>query len=270
MLMLIQNFTQSSNSLSLRFDGNGNLPKLHSFADLDIRMPPMSTSMQFADEGKSAKASYGNPALAQQPKPNVMILINNREDTVAINGTHINAPHRTLVIVAHGGPSGVQQADGTGNYQASELANLVKQNAGKAFSQYDHVVFVSCRVALAGNDGEKPNGKYMQQVANVLGKPVYAASEFGYVHPSGKITVAGSTSPTNGQRKTDAADLGRFIRFDPGAKVQNSAALQVALREHGRADENKPGAGAKVDDEFSGKLKSGRCVNATVAQCIGK
>jgi hypothetical protein len=247
----------------------GTSPSLFSFRDLDIRMPPQM--LNFADDGKAGKAIYGNGALARQPQPNVIILINNRNDGVAINGSHITAPHRTLVVVAHGGPGGIQKPSGVGNYTAADLATEIKQTLGLKLKQYDQIVFVSCRVALAGNKSGLPNGTYTQTIANALGKPVYAPTEFAVLHGnSGKMTIAGSTTHASGIRNKDVNDLGRFIRFDPGGKPSNSPALQTALGEHRRADEDKVGTGAKVDDEFSGILKAGRCVNASVAQCIRK
>lgn len=244
-------------------------PSLFSFCDLDIRMPPQT--LNFADGGKSGKTTYSNGSLARQPQPNVIILINNRNDGVAINGSHITAPHRTLVIVAHGGPGGVQKPSGVGNYTAAELATEIKQTLGLKLKQYDQIVFVSCRVALAGKKSGLANGTYTQAVADALGKPIYAPTEFAFLHGnSGKMTIAGSTTHTLGERSKDVNDLGRFIRFDPGGKPSNSPALQTALGEHRRADEDKVGAGAKVDDEFNGSLKAGRCINATVAQCIRK
>ncbi len=64
--------------------------------------------------------------------------------------------------------------------------------------------------------------------------------------------------------------MGRFIRFDPGGKPANSSALQNAILENNSYPENAAGKGAKVDMEFTGTNKNGRCVAATVAQCIGK
>jgi hypothetical protein len=52
-----------------------------------------------------------------------------------------------------------------------------------------------------------------------------------------------------------------------GGAPKNRSALQSALKEQGRANEDIPGAGSKYDDEFT-SLQSGRCVNATVEQCI--
>jgi hypothetical protein len=266
--MFIPNSQRSFNAIEQKFTANA-MPSLYSFKELDIRLPLGMANMQFAGEAKTGKASYGNPALAAQPKPNVIILINNPKDQVAINATHISAPHRTLVIVAHSGLDGVQKA-GRVYYTSEEVASLIKKQAGGKLSQYDQIVFVSCRLALAGNSPKVADGSYAQNIANILGKPVYAATEFGFVESNGRISVAGSTTKTSGARKMDTEDPGRFIRFYPGGRPQNSSALQSALGEHKRADENKAGAGAKVDDEFSGSLKAGRCMNATVAQCIGK
>ncbi len=245
-------------------------PTSFSLVDLEIRTPSVFSTNSFAGDGKNIKTSYGNPALAKQPAPNVIILIDDKTDLAAINGSYVTAPHRTLVIVAHGGPSGVERGHGKGNYSATQLADVIKQKVGDKLNQYDQIVFVSCRMALAGNLRQLPNGTYTQTVANALGKPVYAATEFGFINSAGKLTIAGSTSPTVGARQKDTQDLGRFIRFDPGGNPKNSSALQLALKEHRRANESELGAGKAYDDEFSGKNQAGTCINATVAQCIGK
>lgn len=259
----------SSVSFGLSGPGGGTKPSLFSLRDLDIRMPMQMLNLAVNDKG--GKAALGKPSPARQPRPNVMILINNRNDAIAVNATYINAPHRTLVIVAHGNPNnGVQKPDGKGYYSTAQLATEIKQKLGTKLSQYDNIIFVSCRVALTGLNEKKPNGTYMQNVANMLGKPVYAPTEFGFVTAAGKISILGSTTPTAGARKEDFNDPGRFIRFDPGGKPLNSSALQAALGENSRASEDKAGAGAKVDDEFSSSFKLGRCVNATVSQCIRK
>jgi hypothetical protein len=243
--------------------GRGFNPSIQALSDLNIRIPRISHALSFAGAGKGAKVTYGNPKLSRQPAPNVIILVDDPRDLAAINGSHITAPQNSMVIVAHGGAQGIQRANGKSYFSSTELANFIKNKVGRNLSLYSQIIFVSCRAALAGN------GSYMQSVANALGKPVHAATEFGYVHSSGRISIAGSTSHVVGARKRDDGDLGRFIRFDPGGKPKNSSAMQSALKEQGRANEDIPGAGSKYDDEFT-SLKSGRCVNATVEQCINK
>lgn len=240
--------------------GSGAEKGFFDLSDLGIHAP---SNFFFDSKSKGSAAIYPNPvAGAPQPKPNVLILINNPADSVTRSGAKITAPHRTMVIVAHGSPDhGVQKAEGgLGNfYNPQQLARLIKAEAGDNWNRYDKVVLFSCRVAL------KDKGSYAQGLANLLGKPVYAATEFGFVSPTtGNISVTGSQT-ANGRRVPDFQDPGRYIRFAPGGDPNKNAALQAALSER---SENQLGVGRAFDKEFSGANKSGQCINTTIAQCI--
>ncbi len=158
-------------------------------------MPAGFDRANLAAKGKGVKASYGNPALARQPSPNVIILIDDPNDGAAISGSHITAPKNTLVIVAHGSPSGVQSANGEFIYTAIGLSRFIKSKTKAKMTQYDKVVFVSCRLAMAGIriDGKTgpANGSYVQLLADLFGKPVYAPTEFGFISDSGRLTIIG-------------------------------------------------------------------------------
>lgn len=236
-------------------------PVLFRAEDLGIRAPANFAS----DKGKGSGVVYANPARGKpQPQPNVLILINNPNDSITTSGAKITAPHRTMVIVAHGNPEdGVQKAIGGKNfYEPAEIAALIKKEAGTNWKHYDKVVFFSCRIAL------KDGGQYAQNIANALGKPVYAATEFGFVSPTtGNVSVAGSVTPT-GVRQRDTGDLGRFIRFEVNGDPTKNASLKLAIVEHLLRSENRSGSGQGADFEFLNGNTNRKCVNTTLSQCI--
>ena len=64
---------------------------------------------------------------------------------------------------------------------------------------------------LSCNTGSIENG-FAQNLANALGKPVYAPNNYIWAFPSGKHFIAGRLK--NG--KPDYSIIGKFIKFVPG------------------------------------------------------
>jgi hypothetical protein len=192
---------------------------------------------------------------------NILVLIGNAMDPVAIAASRITIDPLTLVVVAHGNNElGIQKISGSGFYTAFGIIKILRIHVKPS---HRRVVFVSCRIALSGK------GKYCQTIADTIAKPVYSASEFGWVHPSGLITVAGDRN--NGKpRILDQRDPGRFIKFQPGTQSRANKPLQRALAEQAFAPESGRSLTRNADLEFGMTRQSsaGGCIHKTLLACL--
>ena len=108
-------------------------------------------------------------------------------------------------VIAHGGTTymNIESAGITYQLSSREAAKLIRKAPG--FRKSKSVRLFSC------NTGVLNNG-FAQNLANALGKPVYAPNNFVWAYPSGKHFVAGRLK--NG--RPDYRDIGKFIKFVPG------------------------------------------------------
>ncbi len=108
-------------------------------------------------------------------------------------------------VIAHGGSTYIQ-IENAGKIHiltARDAAKLIRKAPG--YKNSKSVRLLSC------NTGSIENG-FAQNLANALGKPVYAPNNFIWATPSGKHFIAGRLK--NG--RPDYSIKGEFIKFVPG------------------------------------------------------
>ena len=110
-------------------------------------------------------------------------------------------------VIAHGKSTFIQIESGGKiyNISARDAAKLIKRAPGYKASK--SIRLLSC------NTGAIENG-FAQNLANALGKPVYAPNSYIWARPDGKHFIAGKLK--NGRPDYNAK--GEFIKFSPGGK----------------------------------------------------
>ena len=113
----------------------------------------------------------------------------------------------SLDVIAHGKSTVIQIESGGKIYtvNAREAAKLIRRAPG--YKQSESIRLLSC------NTGSIENG-FAQNLANSLGKPVYAPNKFIWANPDGSHFIAGRL--ING--RPDYNDRGEFLKFVPGGK----------------------------------------------------
>jgi hypothetical protein len=160
----------------------------------------------------------------------------NEGDTLCNNANNGVIPPRTFVVTGHGnGVNGVLQGVGfrSDNYEfvdkrhflsPQQLASDIKRSAGNQWSGIKQIVIQSCDVARAWG------GKYCQDLANILGKDVWAASDGLFIAPDGRVSVY-QPIPDSSRPLMNRLNPGRFILFRPEGDIYNNTELQSALSE---------------------------------------
>jgi hypothetical protein len=160
----------------------------------------------------------------------------NDSDPLCVNGKRTILPDGTYFVIGHGNASAGLMQDvppSSNDYglgpqpyflTPQQLANDIKRNAGANFSQIKQVVIGSCSLAL------KDRGQYCQNLANLLGKDVWAPSDTIFIASNGAVSVYQDFGPS-GSSEMNTTNPGRFIRFRPGEDVNKNSAILAALRE---------------------------------------
>ncbi len=113
-----------------------------------------------------------------------------------------------LDVIAHGGATYIQIES------AGKIHNLTARDAAKLIRKAPDYKNSKAVRLLSCNTGSIANG-FAQNLANALGKPVYAPNNYIWATPTGKHFIAGRLE----NDRPDYSIKREFIKFVPGGNI---------------------------------------------------